>query len=145
MKKQNYFNHRRYYWPHHFVFLPLVSFLTIFGAIKIFTDPVHRFEWSLFTVLSLCFVYLTLMVRQHYALSNQNRIVRLEFRLRYFELFGERSTKVESQLSFAQIAALRFAADGEFGVLLNRALKENLSADDIKKAIKNWQADDMRV
>ena len=77
--------------------------------------------------------------------GNQNRIARLEFRLRYFELFGKSSRDAEGKLSFGQIAALRFADDHEFGILLDRALRENISSDEIKKAISNWQADDMRV
>ena len=139
MKKQNYSNHKKYYPPHHFVFLPLVGFLTIFGAVKVFTDPENRLLWLLFSILAGCFVYLTLMVRQHYALGNQNRIVRLEFRLRYFEIVGERSGKVERLLSFDQIAALRFAGDAEFELLIKRALNENLDAEEIKKAIQNWK------
>jgi hypothetical protein len=53
--------------------------------------------------------------------------------------------EAEQQLSFDQIAALRFSSDGEFADLLNRAVSEKLSGNAIKKAIKNWQADDMRV
>lgn len=85
------------------------------------------------------------MLRQHYALGNQNRIVRLEFRLRYFELFGKPSKQTEDKLSFGQIGALRFADDESFTVLLDRAIKENISGDEIKRAITNWQPDDMRV
>jgi len=85
------------------------------------------------------------MVRQHYALGNQNRIVRLEFRLRYFEIFNTSSKGVEQHLSFKQIAALRFADDIEFVELLNRAVQENLSGNDIKKAIRNWQPDNDRI
>ena len=85
------------------------------------------------------------MLRQHYALGNQNRIVRLEFRVRYFQLLGKTSAEAESNLKFDQIAALRFADDAEFVFLLHRALNENLSGDEIKKAITNWQPDHMRV
>ena len=85
------------------------------------------------------------MLRQHYALGNQDRIVRLEFRLRYFELYGKDSKEIEDKLSFSQIAALRFADDSEFGSLLERALQNNTSGDEIKKSINDWQADDMRV
>lgn len=85
------------------------------------------------------------MLRQHYALGNQNRIIVLEFRLRYYELFGKPSDDVEQQLSFAQIAALRFAYDDEFKVLLDKTLRENLKGDEIKRSIKNWKADHMRV
>lgn len=89
--------------------------------------------------------YLAVMLRQHYALGNQNRIVRLEFKLRYFELFGKRSDSVEKKLTFDQIAALRFANDEEFTQLLDRALLEGLKGDQIKKSIKDWQADNERV
>lgn len=109
------------------------------------TDPEHRLIWILFSFLSFCILYLTFMVRQHYALGNQDRILRLEFRVRCFELLDERSEEQEKQLSFAQIAALRFADDAEFVELLHRAQKENLSADEIKKSIKHWKADDMRL
>src|SRR6218665_307665 len=115
------------------------------GAWKAFSDPVHRLEWTLFAIISFCLLYLALMLRQHYALGNQDRIVRLEFRLRYFEIFGESCRKAEEQLSFGQIAALRFAGDDEFKILLERALNEKLNGDQIKQAIKNWQADDMRL
>jgi len=145
MKKQNYFNHKRYYVPHHFIFLPLVGALTGIGTWKAFDDKTHQPEWILFAILSFCFLYLALMVRQHYALGNQDRIVRLEFRLRYFELYGESCRKVEDRLSFGQIAALRFAPDDEFKILLERAIKEKLDGDQIKRAIKNWQADEMRL
>ncbi|MDN3655481.1 DUF6526 family protein [Ferruginibacter paludis] len=143
--KQQYSNHKKYYIPHHFIFLPMMLAFIILGICQSFKDAVHQLEWTLFSILSFCIFYLAIMLRQHYALGNQNRIVRLEFRLRYLELFGERSKKVEDQLSFSQIAALRFAADDEFAVLLDRALKEKLSGDEIKKAVKNWQADNMRV
>ena len=52
---------------------------------------------------------------------------------------------VEQKLSFSQIAALRFADNNEFTVLLESALKHNLTADNIKKEIKNWQADNVRL
>lgn len=85
------------------------------------------------------------MTRQHYALGLQNRIIRLEFKQRYFEIFGKRSDEITEQLRFDQIAALRFAYDDEFRELLNRAVKENISGDEIKRAIKNWKADNQRV
>ncbi len=145
MKKQNYKNHIRYYVPHHFIFLPLVLLMVVFGLINSFRDENRKIEWLMFSLLSFCILYLAMMLRQHYALGNQDRIVRLEFRLRYFELYGKSTGDLESKLSFGQIAALRFADDNEFKDLLERALKDNLKGDDIKKSIKNWQADNMRL
>ena len=145
MQTQNYKNHPKYYPLHHFIFLPVMTALVIYGATKAPKDEIRQLEWTLFSILSFCILMLSIMLRQHYALGNQNRIVRLEFRLRYFEMFGKRAAAVEQQLSFGQIAALRFAGDDEFETLLNRAIKENLSSTDIKKSISNWQGDYMRV
>lgn len=143
--KQQYSNYRKFYAPHHFIFLPLVLILIIIGVRQALRDEPHQLEWVLFSIVCFCIFYLAIMLRQHYALGNQDRIVRLEFRLRYFELFGQSARTIESKLSFGQIAALRFADDKEFRVLLDRTLAENISGDDIKKSISNWQADDMRV
>ena len=145
MDKQNYSNHKKYYPPHHFIFLPLMAILFGVGAVNIFRDEPNRLQWLLFAIACFCILYLVIMLRQHYALGNQDRIIRLEFKLRYFELFGEPSKKIEEQISFRQLAALRFADDDEFAILLQRAIKENLSSNEIKKAIKNWQGDHMRV
>jgi Family of unknown function (DUF6526) len=145
MKKQDYRSHVMYYPPHHFIFLPLMMILIIFGMVKSFKDQPHQLEWILFSVLAACILYLAVMLRQHYALGNQDRIVRLEFRLRYFEFFDKQSYEIENKLSCGQLAALRFAADDEFAALLDRVLKENISADEIKKSIRNWQPDNMRV
>ncbi|KQS93037.1 DUF6526 family protein [Chryseobacterium sp. Leaf394] len=145
MKTQNYQNHRKFYAPHHFIYLPLVIFLQDFGVYKIFNDSVNQLMWILFSAVIFLILFLAVMVRQHYALGLQNRIVRLEFKQRYFELFSLRSDKVEEKLNFSQIAALRFAYDDEFKILLEKALKENLSGDEIKKSITNWRADEHRI
>ncbi len=145
MKTQNYSNHKRYYLPHHFILLPGLAILLTIGIIKAFIDEEHQLVWGLFSILIFCILYLAIMLRQHYALGNQNRIVRLEFRLRYFEIFSKSADAVEKQLSFSQIAALRFADQHEFIHLINLALNKGLSADEIKRAIKDWQPDNDRV
>lgn len=143
--KQNYSNHVKYYLLHHFIFLPWMFILTVIGIIAGSISENNKITWWLFAILSFCILLLAIMLRQHYALGNHDRIVRLEFRLRYFELFGKSSKTVGENLTFGQIAALRFADDEEFRILLDRTLKENLSPKDIKLAIKSWQGDYMRV
>ncbi|MEO6834043.1 MAG: DUF6526 family protein, partial [Chitinophagaceae bacterium] len=64
---------------------------------------------------------------------------------RYFQLSGKRLEPMEEKLGFSRIAALRFAPDEELEALVTAALAQNLSADDIKKQIKNWLPDEMRV
>lgn len=145
MTTQNYKNHKKFYPPHHFIYLPLLGILQIVGICKIWNDEANQLTWILFSVLIFLLIFLTLMVRQHYALGNQNRIIRLEFKQRYFELFGKRSDDVEEKLKFEQIAALRFAYDDEFKTLLEKTLTQNTSGDDIKKSITRWKSDNNRV
>lgn len=144
MQNQNYQNHRKFYAPHHFVYLPLLGFLLGLGVYKMINEN-DQLSWILFSIVIFLLIYLAFMVRQHYALGNQNRIIRLEFKQRYFEIFNKRSDEIAEKLNFGQIAALRFAYDDEFKTLLNRALNENISGDEIKKSIKEWRADHHRV
>jgi hypothetical protein len=145
MQQQNYQNHIRFYPPHHFFFLPVAFLLTVGSAWLAVRERDDRLIWIALTAGFFMILFLAFMLRQHYALGNQNRIVRLEMRLHYYQLTGNRFDPLEVQLSFGQIAALRFASDEELPALTERALKEGLKADDIKKAIRNWQADDMRL
>lgn len=145
MEIQNYKNHRKFYPPHHFIYLPLLFVLEVFGIYKVFSDVENKLTWTLFSVVIFLILYLAIMTRQHYALGLQNRLVRLEFKQRYFEIFNKRSDEVEGKLSFSQIAALRFTYDDEFKNLLNKALEENFSGDQIKKSIRNWRPDQHRI
>lgn len=145
MKTQNYQSHRKFYAPHHFILLPLLMILEVWGIRKIFTDEANQLSWILFSIAVFLIFYLAFMMRQHYALGNQNRIIRLEFKQRYFEIFGKRSDEIAEKLNFGQIAALRFAYDDEFKILLQKALEKNLTGDEIKKSITNWKPDFHRV
>lgn len=145
MERQNYKNHRKFYTPHHIIYLPLLILLEIWGIYKIFNDPSDQLIWILFSIIIFLLFYLAIMLRQHYALGLQNRLVRLEFKQRYFEIFGERSDTIEEKLKFDQIAALRFTYDDEFKELLYKAIHEKISGDEIKRSIKNWKPDFHRI
>jgi hypothetical protein len=145
MQTQNYKNHASYYAPHHFVFYPLVLILLVIAGRGIVKDEANACLWAAVGALSLLLGWLSFMMRQHYSLTGQNRMVRMEMRFRYYVLTGQRFEPLEQQLSFRQVAALRFASDEELPALVKRALAERLSPDDIKKSIKNWLVDDMRV
>ena len=145
MPKQQYSNHVRYYPPHHFIFYPVLVFMCIICTRNYFGHPETGSEWLMMLALCCMLGALSFMLRQHYALNNQNRIVRLEMRLRYYQLTQKRFEPFEQQLSFKQIAALRFAGDEELIPLIEKTLIENLQPDAIKKQIKDWQEDHMRV
>ena len=145
MKKQDYSNHVRYYAPHHFIFYPLtlvLLVLTIRGAV---VHTSERNEWLVMSALVVLLIWLSFMLRQHYALTVQNRVVRLELRFRYYTLTQKRLELLEDRLSFGQLAALRFASDEELPALVERALTEKLSPKEIKKQIREWKGDHMRV
>jgi Family of unknown function (DUF6526) len=145
MKKQIYSNHKRYYFPHHLVFYPLVLILNIICFNFFVNDTPNQALWLMNIAIINLVCFLALMLRQHYALGNQDRIIRLEMRLRYYILTQQRFENIELKLSKKQIYALRFASDEELPFLINRCLQENLSPDEIKSSIKNWQVDDMRL
>ena len=86
-------------------------------------------------VLSLVWISRTYTVRL------QNRIIRLEMRLRLKEVLPAAQQAQIPQLTTPQLVALRFASDGELPVLVDRAIRERLSRKDIKKAIKDWVPD----
>ena len=145
MALQNYSNHVRYYTPHHFIFYPLVIAGMIASIRLYYTEQSQSLIWMAFTSLFILLGWLSYMMRQHYALVLQNRLVRLELRVRYFQLTQHRLEEVENSLSFRQIAALRFASDHELPALVDKTVKENLPPKQIKKHIKEWLPDTMRV
>jgi len=145
MRPQTFANHVRYYTPHHFVFYPLLL-IAITGSLRAyFHAGEHQHLWLAITVLLIFIGWSSFMMRQHYALGNQNRIIRMELRFRYYVLTGKRLELLEEGLSFSQMAALRFASDGELPGLVDRAIKEKLPPDQIKKSIVQWLPDTMRA
>ena len=144
MGTQSYKNHIRYYPPHHFVYYPVIMAFLAFSIYFGFTNE-DSLIWGFISVVFVVLLCLAFMLRQHYALTLQNRIVRLELRYRYFFITGKRLEDFEHQLNDDQLFALRFAPDDELPELTQRALKENLSGKAIKKAIVNWKGDYDRV
>lgn len=144
MPAQSYKNHIRFYTPHHFILYPVLLILLGLSIFFIFNTD-QALIWSFISILMVLLFWLAFMLRQHYALILQNRIVRLELRYRYFVLTGNRLELLEDQLKDEQLFALRFAPDAELVALTQRALDEKLSGKEIKKAIQNWKPDYNRV
>ena len=143
---QNYKNHVRWYPPHHFIFYPVMLVLMIVCAMHAYSEQgSNRYLWITACIGFACLTWVAYMLRQHYALTVQDRVVLLELRYRYFATTGKRFEPIEEQLTQSQLFALRFAPDGELPTLADRALREQLSGDAIKKAITNWKPDHRRV
>ena len=145
MEAQQFKNHIRYYPPHHFIFYPVFLILEGFAVYRIFTSEALREVWIFIAFLLLLVAWLSYMTRQHYALLLQDRLVRLEMRHKYSMLTGKDFEPLEAQLSFGQIAALRFASDEELVPLIHKTIKEILPPKTIKQMIQHWKADLMRV
>ena len=82
-----------------------------------------------------------LVIGRVYITALQDRTIKLEMRLRCARLLSEAQMGDFARLSKAQVVALRFASDEELPGLMERALREDMTADAIKRAVKHWVAD----
>ena len=80
-----------------------------------------------------------------YALKVQDRLIRLEERLRLATVLPQELQGRIGELTQAQLVGLRFASDAELPGLVEETLKTQMGIKQIKQAIKNWRADDLRV
>jgi L-cystine uptake protein TcyP (sodium:dicarboxylate symporter family) len=144
MEAQSYSNHRRFVPAFHFILVPLLL-LTLIGSVVNLThslgDHQRLYSASLILVMSIALLMLLFLARI-FPLRAQDRAIRAEENLRHYVLSGK---LLDSRLTIRQIIGLRFASDGEFPALAQRAAAESLSQDQIKKAVKNWRADTDRV
>jgi hypothetical protein len=140
---QNLSNHRRFSPIHHFFLTPLLITLFVWSIVYCVQNG-FSFATIYFLVGSFILNLITLISRS-YALKNQDRIIRIEMRFRYFELTGNSFSDKEKHLKMGQIIALRFAGDNELAELTEKAISDNLTSNQIKIAIKNWLADNNRV
>jgi len=144
MDSQNYSNHRQTVPLFHFVLVP-VLFLTVIGSIvnlvESLGDHERLYNAALIVVLSIA-ALLSLFLARVFALKAQDRAIRAEENLRHFVLAGK---LLDSRLTIRQIIALRFASDAEFVTLAKKAAETGTAPGDIKRSIKNWQADTYRV
>jgi len=144
MSEQNYANHRRFVPMYHYVALALIiaallgSLVNLYKAVKS-GDGVYGASLIVVSTFILGILYYYLRA---FALRAQDRLIRLEENFRHYLMNGK---LLDPKLTIRQIIGLRFASDGEFMQLEKRAAAENLSEDDIKKAIKNWKGDYYRV
>jgi len=126
----------------HFIVLPVFALAAIGGTIHFLWRP--SFHTASFFVISVAAVIGVLKIRL-YSLKVQDRVIRLEERLRLSSLCSEPLRSRIPELTEGQLIGLRFASDAEVPKLAERALAEKLSRADIKKAIQTWRPDYWRV
>lgn len=143
MSTQNYSNHTRIVPGFHMV----LAFLLLAGLVASFISLFMHWMADMFTLyimfplIFICGILTFWFVRQ-FVVTVQDRAIRAEESLRYFTMTGK---AIDKRITMEQIIALRFAPDEEFLDLVEKAANENLSADDIKKQIKNWRPDEHRA
>lgn len=93
-------------------------------------------------IACFCLFFFMFWFMRVFLVKAQDRAIRAEEGLRYFILTRQ---PLSRQLTIGQIAALRFAPDEEVVQLIEKTLSENLSPNDIKKAIQKWRGDYHRV
>lgn len=141
-KPQTFANHVRYDPPFHFFLVPVMVINIIVVAYYLFRFPSLGGGWLL--VLSLALL-VTVGRMRAYARHLQDRVIRLEERLRLMAVLAEPLRSRIGDLADTQLVGLRFASDAELPALVQRALDEKLSRTDIKKAITNWRPDYSRI
>ena len=135
-------NHARFDPPFHFFVLPVFAISVIVAIVYAFKYPGFYSAWLVvFAIAATTAVLKTRM----YALKVQDRIIRLEERLRLAILVDKPLRAHIVELSESQLIALRFASDAELPALTARALAEKLSRAEIKKAVTQWRPDYWRV
>ena len=148
-KPQTFANHTRFDPWFHFFLLPVFGLLLILSIIHFIAHITEgglrdQFHAVLLIVLALAFLVAVFKIRL-YSLKVQDRVIRLEERLRLASLLPEPLRSRIPELTEGQLVALRFASDAELPKLVERALSEKLSPADIKKAIQSWRPDYWRV
>ena len=140
---QNYDNHTRWFPPFHFVLSPLMLANLIYWIVRFFQNP--GWDNGELVILGVALLVLTFVARI-FALRVQDRLVRLEERLRYERLLDPETAAKASDLRVSQIIALRFASDEELPALVQKTLNgEFSSTKEIKLAVTNWRPDYLRV
>ena len=141
---QTFKNHARFDATYHFIIAPLaLANLVLSAYITVRDWPIHSRSHLWWIVMSIVLVLLTTKVRT-YALAVQDRVIRLEERLRYARLLPAEVAKTNA-LTLHQIIALRFAPDAELPGLVDRTIAEKLTPKQIKQSIQVWRPDYNRV
>lgn len=139
---QSFENYVRYDPLFHFFIIPVFIITFVGTAIVAVRHPHLHSIWAV--VVSAAVVALAFRARM-YALKVQDRVIRLEERLRLATLLGEPLRARISELTESQLIALRFASDAEIPSLVEQTLANRMESKEIKKAVKNWRADEWRV
>lgn len=140
---QNFQNHRKFVPLFHYVVLPILLINFGYSVLHLWRAPGVGTGVGILTAFGLI---LTALFARMFALKAQDRVIRLEERLRMRELLSADLQRRINEFTPDQLIGLRFASDAELPELAAAVLRDNTqNRDAIKKMVKNWRADDLRV
>jgi len=139
---QNFSNHTRRDPLFHFFILPVFAITLAATIVHLVRRPGLHSAWLVVVMIAAMAVIFKLRL---YALKVQDRVIRLEERLRLASLLDAALRPRIPEFTESQLIALRFASDAELPALATRALNEKLAAPEIKKSVQQWRPDDWRV
>ncbi|HVA18368.1 MAG TPA: DUF6526 family protein [Candidatus Dormibacteraeota bacterium] len=144
MKEQTFANHSRVVPAFHMVALPILLLNVVYSIYEL----VHT--WFLFGALVSLLVSIALLLvalyARMFALAVQDRVIRLEMRLRLEKLLPADLKPRIPEFTVSQLIALRFASDAELPDLTRRVLDEKVQdRKAIKQMIKTWKPDHLRA
>jgi uncharacterized protein DUF6526 len=143
MAEQSFANHARFVPAYHMVAYPILTINLLWSGYRLASrfGPDNLVAFLVAAALIIMFFYARV-----FALTVQNRVIRLEMRLRLRELLPADLVARIPEFTVGQLVALRFAADDELPALARRVLDERLTDRKIiKQLVRHWQADTMRA
>ncbi len=144
MKEQTLANHSRIVPAFHMVALPILA-LNLADQIYRMVRLGISFDSVVSLLLAIALILVALYARM-FALTVQDRVIRLEMRLRLEGVLPPDLKPLIPKFSVDQLVALRFASDAELPTLCRRVLEEKLTKRaSIKQLIKTWKADYLRA
>ncbi len=142
-KTQSFENHNRVVPPYHMVAIPIFMVNFIWRLVQLRYGI--TFGSIMNVLLAIAFLILVLYARL-FTLTVQDRVIRLEMRLRLERLLPMDLRSRIPEFTAPQLISLRFAGDEELAALARQVLDERLNdRKTIKRRIKNWQADFLRA
>ncbi len=143
MPEQSYATHRRFHPPFHFFLIPILSINILVALYMLYRRPSIWSGWNVVVAIALV---LTALAARYYGLRNQDRIIRLEERLRLATVLPEDLRKRIGELHKSDLIALRFCSDEELPAMTRRVLDGELKGSDaIKREVKSWRPDYHRL
>jgi hypothetical protein len=141
--EQNYSNHLRWFPLFHFVVTPILLAYTIWAIWTFVRSPGVEGFWAAMFAIG---VFLAALASRAMAVRVQDRVIRLEMRLRLATILPDDLRPHILRLTPKQLVGLRFASDAEMPELVRQVVAGTLADQKaIKKAIVKWQADHLRA